>query len=443
MEHHGKNPEQNVIAVIPARFASTRLPGKLLLDVCGKPLILHTLTQALKATTVSRVIVATDDERILTTVTDAGGEAVMTSPNHASGSDRIAQVAETLPEGSVIVNVQGDEPIIAPETIDRAVNALAECGKRNADFPDIVTTCEPIDSIDDLLNGNMVKVVTAENGTALYFSRSPMPFPRDASLRYSGDPNAAIRNEPELMSIFKKHTGLYVYRREYLLEFTKMPQSRLEKIEMLEQLRALEYGAKIKVVEAVGRSIGVDTQEDLELVRRLIANQAVNIRDAVPADVPQIAKVHVESWKQSFKGIAPEDYLNSLSIEKREKVFKERMAENSYRMLVAEDREKGIVGFIDFGKPDFENFGYDARIFSFYFLPEFQRRGLGERLFKTCIERIAEEGFKSVCLDTLEMSPYRRFYEKHSGTIVARDKHSLGEREFATIIYGWNALHRK
>lgn len=409
------------------------------------------MEQAAKAKTVSRVIVATDDKRIFRAVTESGGEAVMTSPDHASGSDRIAEVAVGLPEGSIIVNVQGDEPLISPETIDKAVNAIAECGMRNVESNpkskiqnpksiDIVTTCEPIDSIDDLLNGNIVKVVTGGDGFALYFSRSPMPFPRDASLRHDGDPNAAIRNEPELLSIFKKHTGLYVYRREYLLEFTKLPQSRLEKIEMLEQLRALENGARIKVVDAVGRSVGVDTPEDLEMVRRLISEPVINIRGAAPKDVPQVARVHVDSWQHSFEGIAPDDYLSSMSAEKRERVFAERLSEKSYRLLVAETDANGIVGFIDFGKPDFDNFGYEARIFSFYFLPEFQRRGLGTRLFKACFEKIGEEGFGSVCLDTLEMSPYRAFYEKHGGRIVGRDKHKLGEKEFATIIYGWDDL---
>ena len=266
MELHGKNPQQNVIAIIPARYASTRLPGKMLLDNAGKPLILQTLGQTAKAGTVSRVIVATDDERIFDIVVESGGEAVMTSPHHVSGSDRIAEVAENLPGGSIIVNVQGDEPMISPNTIDKAVEALI-----GDDHADIATTCEAITSRwDELLNGNVVKVVVGESGYALYFSRSPMPFPREAALRHDGDPGRAIEEEPEILSIFRKHTGLYVYRREYLLRFTKMPQSRLEKIEMLEQLRALENGAKIRVVEVDETSIGVDTLEDLERVRGIL-----------------------------------------------------------------------------------------------------------------------------------------------------------------------------
>ncbi len=266
MESHGENPKKNVIAVIPARYASVRLPGKLLLEVAGKPLILHTLGQTAKAGTISRVIVATDDKRIFAVVQANGHEAVMTSPDHNSGSDRLAEVAQTLPEGSIIVNVQGDEPMISPRTIDAAVNALLN----DADA-DIATTCEPITSLQgELLNGNVVKVVVAENGNALYFSRSLMPWPREAANRHDGDPNVAIEAEPELLTLFRKHTGLYVYRREYLLKFTKLPQSRLEKIEMLEQLRALENGARIKVVEVNERSIGVDTLEDFERVKRMI-----------------------------------------------------------------------------------------------------------------------------------------------------------------------------
>lgn len=251
-----------MIAIIPARYASTRLPGKMLLDICGKPLILHTLGQASKAVNVSRVIVATDDVRVFDVVAAAGGEAMMTSADHNSGSDRLAEVAETLPEDSIIVNVQGDEPLISPDVIDSAVGALI-----TDPAADIATTCEPIASLSELLNGNNVKVVVGDAGYAIHFSRSPMPWPREASLRYGGDPNLAIEKEPELLKNFRKHTGLYVYRREYLLKFTKMPQTRLEQFEMLEQLRALENGAKIRVVDVTECSIGVDTQEDLDRAR--------------------------------------------------------------------------------------------------------------------------------------------------------------------------------
>jgi 3-deoxy-manno-octulosonate cytidylyltransferase (CMP-KDO synthetase) len=166
---------------------------------------------------VGRVIVATDDERILVAVRDSGNEAVMTRPDHASGSDRVAEVAQTLAPGTIIINVQGDEPLISPSTIDAAVEEMM---KGDAD---IVTVCEPLTSLyGELLNFNVVKVVIGEDGRALYFSRSPMPFPREASLRHGGDPNRALENEPELFSNFRKHIGLYVYRREYLLKFTKL-----------------------------------------------------------------------------------------------------------------------------------------------------------------------------------------------------------------------------
>ncbi len=218
----------------------------------------------MKARNVSRTIVATDDERILRAVTESGGEAVMTSPVHRSGSDRLAEVAATLPEGSLIVNVQGDEPTISPLTIEKAVDALLA-----DDSADMATTCEAVETSADLMNGNIVKVVTDQNGYAVYFSRSPIPYPRDAVIRY-GSFAAALENDPALLLLFRKHTGLYVYRREFLLKFAAMPQGRLEKIEMLEQLRALEYGVKIKVVEVDEPSIGVDTEEDLHAVRQLL-----------------------------------------------------------------------------------------------------------------------------------------------------------------------------
>lgn len=262
MEHHGENPRKQVFAIIPARYSSVRLPGKMLLPIAGKPLILHTVERAREAATIDEVIVATDDALIFEAVTSEGHKAVLTSELHQSGSDRIAEVAKGLPEGSIIVNVQGDEPMISPATIDAAVEALLHDPEA-----DMATTCEPIESLGDLLNGNNVKVVIGDAGYAIYFSRSPMPWPREASLRYHGDPNRAIEAEPELLSNFRKHTGLYVYRREYLLRFTQMPQTKLEKFEMLEQLRALENGGKIRVVEAAAKSIGVDTEVDLKLVQ--------------------------------------------------------------------------------------------------------------------------------------------------------------------------------
>ena len=264
MEHHGEIPKQNIVAIIPARYASTRLPGKLLQELAGEPLIVHTARRASEAATVERVIVATDDERIFGVVVESGFEAVMTSNRHNSGSDRIAEVAETMPAHSIIVNVQGDEPTISPQTIDAAVEAMLSDPQA-----DVVTTSESFESVADILNPNIVKVVSAESGYALYFSRSPIPYPR-AVMDFECNWENVFIAEPHLLTQYRKHTGLYVYRREFLMKFAKLNPTPAEKTEMLEQLRALEHGAKIRVVETRGSSIGVDTAEDLERVRQIV-----------------------------------------------------------------------------------------------------------------------------------------------------------------------------
>ncbi|MGI8468078.1 MAG: 3-deoxy-manno-octulosonate cytidylyltransferase [Pyrinomonadaceae bacterium] len=263
MKQREKNLRKNVIAIIPARLGSTRLANKLLLDLGGKPLILHTLEQTKKARNIDKVIVATDSREILEIVKASGNEAVLTSRKHQSGSDRIAEVAEGLPENSIIVNVQGDEPLISPATIESAVAAVLENNEIQ-----MATTCELIHDAKDVLSPDVVKVLTDENNFALYFSRSPIPFPREAVKQYGSLENALL-NKPNLISLFRKHTGLYVYRREFLLEYTKLKQTKLEKTEMLEQLRALENGEKIKVVEVSESSIGVDTREDFERVKKI------------------------------------------------------------------------------------------------------------------------------------------------------------------------------
>lgn len=268
METHGENPKKLVFAIIPARYSSVRLPGKMLLPVAGKPLVLHTVERAREAASIDRVIVATDDERIFAAVTESGHEAVMTSPDHRSGSDRVAEVAETLPVGSIIVNVQGDEPVISPATIHRVASALI-----SDDEADIATAYEAIEELGDLLDPNIVKVVTDPEGRALYFSRAAIPYLRDAAMKHGGDAARAIVHGPDLLRNFKKHTGIYAFRREYLLEFTRMQPTFLEQAEMLEQLRAIENGACIKVIEAAARSIGVDTEEDLELVRAILESE--------------------------------------------------------------------------------------------------------------------------------------------------------------------------
>ena len=225
-------------------------------------MVVHVVERALAAGCVERAVVATDDRRIFDAVRAAGREALMTDPDHASGSDRLAEAAAQI-ECDVVVNVQGDEPLIAPATIERAVAALLE-----DEGAAVATTSEPIESAADVLSGDVVKVVVDGRGRALYFSRSPVPFPREA-VRRRGSLAAALEAEPGLLASFRKHTGLYVYRRAFLLEYARWPQTALERAESLEQLRILERGRAVRVVEAAAPSIGVDTEDDLRRVRRL------------------------------------------------------------------------------------------------------------------------------------------------------------------------------
>ncbi|MBN1867150.1 3-deoxy-manno-octulosonate cytidylyltransferase [Candidatus Sumerlaeota bacterium] len=249
------------LAVIPARYGSVRFPGKPLVELAGKPLVVHVVDRAREARTVDDAIVATDDERILRAVEAHGGRAVMTSPDCPTGTDRIAEAVAQFPEADAIVNVQGDEPLMPPDAIDRAVDAL------RAD-PDcaVSTAMIRIAREEDFLSPHVVKVVCDPSGRALYFSRSPIPNLSRIAEK-SEDGQSAIRNP---QSAVFKHFGLYVYRREALLEFVKMPQTPLEKIEKLEQLRFLENGMTIRVVETTRDSIGVDTPEDLEEARRIL-----------------------------------------------------------------------------------------------------------------------------------------------------------------------------
>ena len=227
-------------------------------------MILHVVERTLAANNVSRVVVATDDERIYRAVRTAGFDAAMTRPDHPTGSDRLAEVATRLDDAELIVNVQGDEPLISPQTIERAVREMIE--RKEAD---VVTTCEPVMSASEVLSPDVVKVVTNETGRAIYFSRAPVPFPRDAVRRHK-TLEAVLEAEPTLLNNFRKHTGLYVYRRRFLLEYAGWASSALENTEALEQLRMLERGATIQVVESAAPSIGVDTREDYERVRKII-----------------------------------------------------------------------------------------------------------------------------------------------------------------------------
>jgi 3-deoxy-manno-octulosonate cytidylyltransferase (CMP-KDO synthetase) len=255
------------IAIIPARFASTRLPGKPLLPLKEIPLIVHVVNRAKQANLVSRVIVATDDERILRAVQEYGGEARMTSAEAQSGTDRIAEVAAEL-DAEIIVNVQGDEPLIDPATIDAAIAPLLEDATIQ-----ISTTSEPITEVEDVFNPNVVKVVSDAAGFALYFSRSPIPHIRTgAGISYK----QFLEQNPSLLLHYRKHSGLYVYRNEFLQAFARMQPSSLEKLESLEQLRALENGYRIRVVPVAHRSTGVDTAADYQRVKQMIEGGSSN-----------------------------------------------------------------------------------------------------------------------------------------------------------------------
>ena len=279
MNHTGSNPtkqfKSTTVVVIPARFASTRLPGKALLDIAGKPMICRVAERARAASNVDRVIVATDNGDILHAVAAHGFEAVLTAETHTSGTDRIAEVVQSIPDAEIVVNLQGDEPLISPQTIERAVEQMKAELDSN-DGAGIVTTWEPIETFEDLTNRDVVKVVVGEREQAVYFSRSPIPFPREAVARH-GFSEAAFLNEPDLIKHYRKHTGLYVYRRDVLLGFASWPQTALEKFEGLEQLRALERGVVIRVIEASSSSVGVDTPADLERVRELIVSKTIKM----------------------------------------------------------------------------------------------------------------------------------------------------------------------
>jgi 3-deoxy-manno-octulosonate cytidylyltransferase (CMP-KDO synthetase) len=252
-----------IVAIIPARFASTRFPGKPLSDIHGRPMVRHVYERARSARRIERVVVATDDERVAAAVRGFGGEVILTSTGHVSGTDRVAEAARGL-AAEIVVNVQGDEPMLDPAAVDAAVDALL------ADPTlDIATLSVPLASVDEMLEASVVKVVADARGRALYFSRSPIPFVRrGASARESAA--AAVAE-----GLARKHVGLYAFRRAALERFVALPPSRLEQAESLEQLRALENGLEIGVVEvADAGGVAVDTPEDLEKVRALLRETA-------------------------------------------------------------------------------------------------------------------------------------------------------------------------
>jgi len=248
-----------VVAVIPARMQSTRLPGKPLLRIAGKPMILRVLERAHSCPDLHRIIVATDSEEIRKVVQESGGEAWLTSPHHRTGSDRVAEVAEKLSE-EWILNLQGDEPLLPPSTVRTLVKSGAGC----RDLA-MASAMVPLVHESDIVNPNIVKVVVGTRGEALYFSRCPIPYRKDSPL----DPAAGEQASRSFTGYFK-HVGIYLYHREFLLKYVRLSPTPLELSESLEQLRALEHGFTIHMVQVQEDSISVDTAEDAHLVEALI-----------------------------------------------------------------------------------------------------------------------------------------------------------------------------
>ncbi len=251
-----------IVGIIPSRYASTRLPGKALADIAGKPMIQHVYERSAQARCLDEVIVATDDDRIVAAVEAFGGQAEMTSPAHQSGTDRVAELAGRM-EADVVVNIQGDEVMIEPAAIDAAVQPCLEPSP-----PQMGTLATPIRTLAEHLEPSTVKVVVSSDGYALYFSRAPIPYFRVDNLPQW--PDNEPRQHPKSGLWPLKHIGLYVYTRQTLLWFAGLPRSPLEITEGLEQLRALENGCRIRVVETDYSPIGVDTPDDLDRVRQMI-----------------------------------------------------------------------------------------------------------------------------------------------------------------------------
>jgi 3-deoxy-manno-octulosonate cytidylyltransferase (CMP-KDO synthetase) len=246
--------EPKVVVVIPARYASTRLPGKPLVSLAGKPMVQRVYERARQAQTVHHVVVATDDQRIIDAVHAFGGDARMTRADHRTGTERIAEVA-VHEQGDVFVNVQGDEPLVDPAAIDAAVAALLE-----EPAAQIATVATPIRHAGDIMDPNVVKTVLDFESNGLYFSRAPIPWIRDT--------------QQKIHVNYWKHLGLYVFQRDALLEYPTLPQGELEKIEQLEQLRWLENGWKIRVSEVQHDAVSVDVPEDVARVEKLLREQS-------------------------------------------------------------------------------------------------------------------------------------------------------------------------
>lgn len=254
------------IVIIPARYESTRFPGKPLCPLKGVPIIQHVYENSKRAHRADEVIVATDSELIRETVETFGGKAVMTDKRHRTGTDRIAEVAGSL-DADIIVNVQGDEPLIRPEMIDDVIDVL------NDQRASMGTLIKRIEDPQEITNPNIVKVVFDSEWFALYFSRAPIPFQRDEwkSIHEIQNPKSKIQNTKYIIQKFYKHIGIYSYRREVLLSLSGLEQTELEKQEKLEQLRALEHGMRIKLKETSFETCGIDTPEDLERVEKCLS----------------------------------------------------------------------------------------------------------------------------------------------------------------------------
>ncbi|MCX7832699.1 MAG: 3-deoxy-manno-octulosonate cytidylyltransferase [Ignavibacteria bacterium] len=251
-----KNPEK-IICVIPARFGSKRFPGKPLVKIIEKPMIQWVYDNVKKSKLIDDIYIATDDKRIYNTVEGFGGNVIMTSKHHKSGTDRIGEAIKNL-KADIIVNIQGDEPVLSAKDVDKTIKLLLE--DKNVQVATLVT--KPT-NIKDLFNKNRVKVVFDKNFNALYFSRSIIPFNETTLAKFN-----TTKQHKEIIHLknYYLHIGIYVYRKDFLIKFINMKQSRLEKLEKLEQLRILENGGKIKIAISKNGSYSIDTKEDLKLL---------------------------------------------------------------------------------------------------------------------------------------------------------------------------------
>jgi 3-deoxy-manno-octulosonate cytidylyltransferase (CMP-KDO synthetase) len=259
------------VGIIPARWGSTRFPGKALHSIAGKPLLRRVWERCRRSRALDRLVIATDDFRIAEAAFDWGAEVAMTSPNHASGTDRIAEVAAKMNQCAHVINIQGDEPLIDPKLIDRLVETLQADRKL-----EMITAAHPFEDPEDVASPHQVKVVLNSTNDALYFSRAVIPASRSGGLQIAVFQSRRFINRRSL--IYLRHQGIYGYRRDLLLRFVRWKTSPLELAESLEQLRALENGVRIQVVMTGSGSPGVDTPEDARLIERLISSAGQRVR---------------------------------------------------------------------------------------------------------------------------------------------------------------------